>query len=173
MQFPTDWNGTEGNGAAIRQRFLEKLERTPNNQKRLKILKACSRLRAGWVEHLFWTILSDSCEEIRDFLVRDLSIRDTIDLGFALAKLEHPPWYAKSAVLKVLGARRIREAVPFIERATRDVNVDVRCSAALALGDIGGEQALKLLVKLKRDENLYVRAAAEESISKASRIRIT
>jgi HEAT repeat protein len=38
---------------------------------------------------------------------------------------------------------------------------------------MGGDEALKFLVALKKDANPYVRAAAEEAIRKTSGVRIT
>jgi len=41
------------------------------------------------------------------------------------------------------------------------------------LSEIGGEEALRLLVRLKKDANPYVRAAAEEAIRKTSGVRFS
>ncbi len=158
-------------GGFLQRSFLAKLAKTPDKTKRLTILKACSKVGSDWVEHLFWECLEDPCEEIRDFIVKRLSEKDRFDLAYALARLEQPPWYAKSAVLRILGSRKIRLAVPYIEPSLGDENVDVRRSAALALGEIGGQQAIRLLVRLMKDSNPYVRSTAEESIDKASSLR--
>lgn len=153
--------------------FLRKLEQTPDRRKRLAILKACARVGAPWVESLYWEALTDACEEVRDYLVRDLSSRPSIDLNHALHRLRRPPWYAKSAVLRILGVHRVRAAVPEIRAVIEDPNVDVLRAAAEALGEIGGEDALTLLVRLRKDANPYVRSAAEEAILKASTLRFS
>ena len=153
-------------------RFLKKLAKTTDKKRRLAILKACAKVRAAWVEELFWEALGDSCEEVRGFIVRDLAARRTLDLGQALSRLERPPWYAKSAVLKLLGVHKAKDAVHDIRKAAEDTNnADIRRSAAEALGEIGGKEALRILVKLKKDPNTYVRQAAEEAIQKASEVR--
>jgi HEAT repeat protein len=153
--------------------FLIKLGRTPDRNKRQAILAACAKVRAPWAEELLWEALADSCEGVRDAVLRELSEREPLDMKRALERLGRPPWYAKSAALKIIGRRRVREAVPEMRRAVRDPNADVRRSAAEALGQIGGEDALRLLVGLKKDPNQFVRAAAEEAILKASPVRFS
>jgi HEAT repeat protein len=76
-------------------------------------------------------------------------------------------------VLGIIGARRIAGAVPEVVRAAGDANVDVRRAAADALGEIGGEEAVRALVRLRKDPNPHVRAAAEAAIAKTSTLRIT
>jgi hypothetical protein len=158
--------------SSICGRFLRKLSGTASKERRLTILKACAKVKAPWVEELLWEMLGDSSEGVRDFLVRELARRQTLDLGHALWRLDRPPWYAKSAVLKLLGIHRVRESVGDIKRLIDDsTNTDIRRSAAEALGEIGGAEALRVLVGLKKDANSYVRQAAEEAILKASEVR--
>ncbi|MCJ7587711.1 MAG: HEAT repeat domain-containing protein, partial [Candidatus Aminicenantes bacterium] len=111
--------------------------------------------------------------EIRDFIVRELGERESFDPDLAYAKLSGPPWYARSAVLRVLAARRPEGAVRHIERVLGDANADVRKCAAEALGEIGGRDALRFLVRLKKDQSPYVRLAAEEGLRKASEIKFS
>jgi HEAT repeat protein len=157
----------------IRATFLRKLALTQDKQKRLKILKAYSRLDTRLAEKVLVEALGDPCEEIRDFIVRELAGRDSIDLALVCARLAGPPWYARSAALRIIGLRKAEKAVRHIERVLADANADVRKCAADALGEIGGRDVLALLVRLKKDENPYVRQAAEEGLRKASGIRIT
>ena len=63
--------------------------------------------------------------------------------------------------------------MPAIGEAAGDSNVEVRRAAAEALGEIGGQEAVRLLVVLKKDPNPYVRASAEEAIGKTSGVRFT
>jgi hypothetical protein len=165
--------GGERNSARIRRSFLSKLAETPDKGRRLAILKACAKVKAYWVEKLFWDALGDPCEEIRDFVVKSLCAKESLDLGSALSRLERPPWYARSSVLRILGRRKMGEAVPLIESTLRDGNVDVRRAAATALGEIGGKESLRLLLRLKKDPSPYVRMAAEEGILKNSTLRFS
>lgn len=153
--------------------FLKKLASVKDKGKRLKILKACAGLQAAWPERLFWESLGDPCEAVRDFLVRNLVQRDRFDLDLALARLQKPPWYAKSAALQVLGLRKAAGAVPCIGRLAADDNADVRRNAALALGEIGGKEAVAYLVKLSQDGSVYVKTAAEQALEKTSNLKFS
>jgi HEAT repeat protein len=152
--------------------FVLKLGRTPDKAAKRRILAACARLDRGWAEELLWEALADPLEAVRDLAVRALCERPTLRTEWALRRLRLPPWYARSSTLAVIGRRRLREALPGLGVAVADLNVDVRRAAAEALGQIGGDGALKLLVRLKKDDSPYVRAAAEEAIEKTSGVRI-
>jgi len=67
----------------------------------------------------------------------------------------------------------MRQALAGVGAAVADTNADVRRAAAAALGEIGGEEALRLLVALRKDANPYVRAAAEDAIGKTSGVRFS
>ncbi|MEW5902149.1 MAG: HEAT repeat domain-containing protein [Acidobacteriota bacterium] len=152
---------------------LRKLNSLPDKERRLKILKAISRLKASWVLRVLLEALADPCESNRDFLVRELSQREVWSPAPFYEKLARPPWFAKSAVLKILGGRKDSGAVPAIAEAVTDANIDVRRSAADALGEIGGKEALALLVRLAKDPSRYVRQAAGEALRKVSRVRFS
>ena len=153
--------------------FLGKLARTPDKTKRQAVIAACAKVRSPWAEELLWEALADPNEGVRDFVMKELRRRDPLHLEFALKRLRLPPWYARSSALGIIGCRRIREAIPEIGRAVGDANVEVRRAAAEALGEIGGDESLKLLVVLKKDANPYVRTAAEEAIRKTSGVRFS
>jgi hypothetical protein len=164
----------EENGPSrICRAFLDKLARTPDKAKKQAVLAACAKVRLPWVEELMWEALADPNESVRDLVVKDLRCREPLHLEFVLKRLRLPPWYARSSTLRIIGCRRIREAVPEIVRAVGDANVEVRRAAAEALGEMGGDEALRLLVALKKDANPFVRAAAEEAIRKTSGVRFS
>ncbi len=153
--------------------FLLKLGRTPDKTKRQRIIAACIKVPRPWAEELLWEALADPNEVVRDIIVRELCGRRGLHQEWALRRLLLPPWYARSATLTIIGHRRMREVLPGIERAVGDSNVEVRRAAAGALGEIGGEEAVRLLVQLKKDANPYVRAAAVEAIGKTSDVRFS
>jgi hypothetical protein len=152
---------------------LRKLKSHPDKDKRLKILKAISRLEAPWVLKVLLEALSDPCESIRDFLIRELGKREIWNFSSLYEKLSRPPWYRKSAVLKVITLRKDSAALPAIRTALADPNIDVRKSAADALGEIGGKESLSLLVELSKDPSPYVRQAAVSSLRKISSVRFS
>jgi len=152
---------------------LRKLSSLPDKDKRLKILKAISRLQAPWVLNVLLECLSDPSEAIRDFLVKELIQREIRSYSAFYDRLAQPPWYTRSAVLRILGLRKDGAAVPAIKRLLSDPNIDVRKSAAEALGEIGGKEALALLVKLTQDGSVYVRQAASDALRKVSSVRFS
>lgn len=152
---------------------LRKLNSHADKDKRLKILKAIARLKAPWVLKVLLEALSDHSESNRDFLIKELSQREIWNFSPVYEKLAQPPWYMKSAVLKVLGLRKDAAAVRAIRTVISDPNVDVRKSAADALGEIGGKEALALLIDLSKDPSAYVRQAAVSSLRKISSVRFS
>jgi hypothetical protein len=152
---------------------LRKLHSLTDKDKRLKILKAIARLNASWVLKVLLESLSDHCESNRDFLINELAKREIWNISALYERLSQPPWYMKSAVLRVLGQRKDAAAVPAIRTVLADPNVDVRKTAADALGEIGGKEALALLVALTKDSSSYVRQAAVTSLRKISSVRFS
>jgi HEAT repeat protein len=152
---------------------LRKLASLEDRDRRLKILKAIAKLKAPWVFRVLLDSLADPCETIRDFLIRELSQREVWSLNPFYERLRKPPWYARSAVVKILGRRKDSAALPQIEPLLTDSNVDVRRCTADALGEIGGKETLALLVKLTKDKSSYVRAAAAEAMRRVSRVRFS
>jgi HEAT repeat protein len=153
--------------------FLRKLGLTEDRQKRMKVLRAYARMNTPLADRILVGALADPCEEIRGFIIRELGARQDLDISLTFPKLAGPPWYARSAVLKIMGMRKDAAAIPRIEPAVRDPNADVRKCAAEALGEIGGKNAIRLLVSLKKDGNPYVRQAAEEGLRKTSEVRFS
>jgi hypothetical protein len=152
---------------------LRKLSSLSDKDRRLKVLKAMSRLQAPWVLRVLLEGLTDPCEANREFLIKELTRREIWNPSLVYEKLTKPPWYTKSAVLRVLGLRRDSGAVSAIKKVLPDPNVDVRRSAAEALGEIGGKEALDLLIKLTKDGSAYVRQAATDALRKVSSVRFS
>lgn len=152
---------------------LRKLRSLPDKDRRLKILKAIARLKAPWVARVLVEALDDPSEKNRDFLVGELTGRESWGLSLLNERLTQPPWYARSAALKILGRRGDAGAVAAIEKVLADANVDVRRTAAETLGEIGGREALAMLVRLAKDKSIYVRQAADNALRKVSDVRFS
>ena len=164
-------NVPRGDEARILSLFRNKIFQCRDGQKKLKIIKAYARLEADLSETILIEALSDPCETIRDFIIRELSARPEIDIDRLCRRLTSPPWYARSAVLRIVGARKPDQVVSFVGKVVEDANADVRKCAAQILGEIGGRETLPLLIRLQKDSNPYVRAAAEDGLRKASEVR--
>jgi HEAT repeat protein len=154
--------------------IVTRLAGTADPGRRRKILTACVKIARPWAEEVLWEALADPNEGLRDIAVKGLCERPgSLDPGWGARRLRRPPWYARSSALAVIGRRKLREALPEIDSATGDANVDVRRAAAEALGLIGGDAAVRLLVRLRKDASPYVRTAAEEAIARTSAVRFS
>jgi hypothetical protein len=152
---------------------LRKLRSLPDKDRRLKILRAVARLKAPWVSKVLVEALDDPAEKNRDFLINELVGRENWSPSSLYEKLTQPPWYARSAALKILARRTDDGVIQAIQATLADPNVDVRRSAAEALGKIGGQEAIGMLVKLTKDGNIYVRQAAAGALSRISSVRFS
>ena len=152
---------------------LRKLRSLSDKDKRLKVLRAVARLKAPWVSKVLAEALDDPVERNREFLVNELVCRESWNPAPLYERLTQPPWYARSAALRVLAQRTGAGALQAIEKTLTDPNVDVRRSAAEALGEIGGGDAAGLLVRLTKDPNAYVRQAATGALRKISSVRFS
>lgn len=152
---------------------LRKIRSSSEKDKRLKIIKSITPVNDPWVSEVLLEALDDTSEVIRDFIIGDLGKREQINTNMLYQKLNKPPWYVKSSVLRILGIRKDPESVKLIDSTLEDSNAEVRRNAAQALGEIGGEEALNLLNKLVKDNNLFVRKSAEEALNKASHLKFS
>jgi HEAT repeat protein len=155
-----------GDTQAVTNAVLKKLDIFRDRPKKMKMIRALAHLDAPWVPSVLLELLGDGIEEVRDMAVRELAQRDDWPAAALYERLDRPPWYAKSAALRILAERKDKESVPHIKRLIDDPNVDVKRAAALALGAIGGSEARSLLVRLARDQSHYVRTAAEEMLER-------
>lgn len=152
--------------AAVSRAVLRKLDILQARDKKMKLIRSISRLDSAWACSVLYELLSDPSEEIRDLAVRELAPRGDCPLGSLYSRLRQPPWYVKSAILRIFCLRRDPGAVTAIGAVIEDPNVEVRRWAALALGRIGGPDARVLLVRLAKDRNPYVKQAAADALDK-------
>ena len=145
---------------------FEKLGLIQSRARKIRLLQDAGRLQAEWPTLLFVELLSDPIEEIRDLAVRELIERRDAPLDEICRRLGRPPWFAKCAVLRVLAAKKSAPTAKSVRAVVDDPNAEVRKTAAAALGEIGGREARSLLVRLSRDVNAYVRAAAVKALDK-------
>ena len=129
------------------------------------------KINASWVPKVLLEDLEDSNEEIRDFIVNELACREDLNLNTVHQKLFDAPWYIKSSILKLLARLKNPLSISYIEEVVNDSNSEVRQSAARTLGEIGGEKASELLIRLAKDQNPYVRKSAEEALEKTSTLK--
>jgi HEAT repeat protein len=155
----------------VSQSVLSKIESVKEKKKRLRIIKVIARIDAPWVPEVLLSALEIHCEEIQDFIINELGYRKDLNLDIFRQKLKASPWYVKSAILKIMGTQKNPLAIKHIKVVFKEHNVEVLRSAAQALGEIGGKEALALLVQLAKDKNHFVKISAEEALRKASKLK--
>ncbi len=146
--------------------IARKLDIIQSRPKKIRLLQAAAESEAEWSTPLLVELLGDPTEEVRDIAVRELIAREDCPLDDLCDRLTRPPWFSKSAALRVLAAKRSRTTAKAVRAVIEDPNADVRRTAALALGEIGGAEARALLVQLIKDKSPYVRSAAAAGLDK-------
>jgi HEAT repeat protein len=152
---------------------LRKIKAAKNKTKRKKIIKALFSSTDSWSSEVLLESLLDPNEEIRNLIIQELGKREDLDVEAVCQKLYHSHWYVKSSALKILSLKKNEKALFHIEAMITDPNVEVRRGIAACLGDIGGNKALSLLMKLEKDDNRFVQTCAEAAIRKISKLRFT
>ncbi len=69
----------------------------------------------------------------------------------------------KVRIINILGDRRDRESIPILTKLVSNNNADVAESAAVALGKIGGESAIKALERFRSSTDAGMKAVATEA----------
>jgi len=144
-----------------------------NRGKKIRLIQAAARLEAPWAPFFLVGLIADPIEEVRGIAVRGLIARDDCPIPDVCERLTRPPWFAKSAALQVLAAKRIPATARCIRTVIEDPNADVRRSAVFALGEIGGAESRTLLVRMGRDASPPVRAAAQAALDKICDFKFT
>ena len=155
------------------KKVLQKVKSIQDKNKRLHVIKALSTIRRSWVGRVLSDCLDDPSEQIRDQLLLILGSWENLNVDRLYPRLNDPPWYVKSVVLKLLGIRQDRNSIPHIAKLINESNADVRKTAAETLGQLKGKKSLALLSILLKDQNQFVRTSAEKAIKQASEIKFT
>jgi HEAT repeat protein len=81
--------------------------------------------------------------------------------------LQSPLVTVRLGAIEALGAiRDMRAGSPLLGLVNRDVSLEVRWAATLALGEIGSPDAVPVLVSLLRDPNRYIRHGAATALER-------
>jgi hypothetical protein len=155
------------------KKVLQKVKSIQDKNKRLHVINALSTIKRSWVGRVLSDCLDDPSEQIRDRLLSILGSWDNLNVDRLYPRLNTPPWYVKSIILKLIGIRQEQKAIPHIAKIIHESNADVRKTAAETLGQLKGKKSLALLAVLLKDQNQFVRAAAEKATRAASDIRFT
>jgi hypothetical protein len=157
----------------LAKQALGKIEILQNRARKVRLIHTATEIEADWAAFVLVGLLGDPIEEIRGIAVRALIAREDCPLEDVCALLARPPWFAKSAALQILAAKKVPWTARCLRVVIDDPNADVRRSAAAALGEIGGAEARALLVRLGKDSSSYVRSAAQSALDKICDFKFT
>jgi HEAT repeat protein len=158
---------------AVTNAVLGKIAIIRDRDRKVRMIRSVAHIEAPWVPSVFLALLGDASEEVRDVAVRELAKREDWPREALYERFAQPPWFARSAALRIAALKKDAGAVRHIRRLVDDPNADVKRSAALALGEIGGDEARACLVKLTRDRSLPVRTTAVEMLDKLCDFKFT
>ena len=144
-----------------------------DRQTRLKIIQGIANSKESWICEVLLQALEDPSEDIRNFIIEELSSKETLDLNLLYQRLHKTPWYVKTGCLRILGKRKKTSSVKYIESLINDPNIEVRRTLALVLGEIGGERALEILTRLSDDNSSFVRAPARQALHEAGQVKFS
>jgi hypothetical protein len=153
------------------QDALDKIREAKDKRTRLKIIEGIATSKEPWVSEVLIQALEYLSEDLRKFIIGELSRRENLDLKLLYQRLHFHPWYVKTGCLRILGMRKNTSSVKYIESLVNDPNIEVRRTLAVVLGEIGGKKALALLAQLSEDNSSFVRAPARQALKEASQVK--
>lgn len=144
---------------------LRELVKKQNNEKKLETVKliVSETGRAG--EDMLFSFLSEDNLRVREVVVKELSGREQLEENKLLALLSHSIWYARAAIVEVLGNRRSPLLFEKIGELLADPNVEVRLQLVAALAKLDRERAREYLLKLARDPHMRVSKEAKKILA--------
>jgi HEAT repeat protein len=156
-----------------REAAREKILKAKDRQDRLKTIEGIAKSEEKWVCEVLIQALEDPSEDIRSFIIEELSKRDDLDLSLVHQRLQRPPWYVKAGCLRILGLKKSVSSLKSIESLVNDPNIEVRRTLAIVLGEIGGKKALALLTQLSEDKSPFVRVPAQQAVQDISQVKFS
>lgn len=142
----------------------ERLSSSSTNEK-YNILKEIESIEEDWVSDIYIEHLADPSLTIRNFIIDIIVKKKNIPIHVYLEKLNHPLWYVRSSVLKILGMKKISLQKEIMLKLLNDSNVEVRRALAETLGKVGGDDSFDVLNQMLNDPNPWVRTQVRKSIS--------
>ena len=151
----------------------KKIQGAKDRQTRLKIIEGIAKSKEYWACEVLIQALEDPSEDIRNFIIEELSNREDLNLNLLYQRLHKPPWYVKTGCLRILGLKKNTSSVKYIESLVNDPNIEVRRTLVIVLGEIGGKKSLVLLTKLSEDNSSFVRTPALQALHDVSQVKFS
>ncbi len=122
----------------------------------------------GW--DMFNELLEDTkVRNIKSPILAIARVKSTKALKMLERQLANPNEAIQSEVIKAIGAMQLRESVPILQKYVMSTSTKTKIALAKALGDIYGDESLKMLEVLSKDGDEYVRVAADIALQKVNK----
>ena len=104
--------------------------------------------------------------KIKELIVRELSGRTQIDERKLLNQLPHSLWFARGAIIEILGNRHSQLLLEIVETLIADANVEVRIKLLEAMAKLNREQVKEYILRMTKDSHMRVCREAKRIYAK-------
>ncbi len=133
---------------------------------KIKKIKSLLMEKKELNEEVIINLLKMEEQSIREIVVQGISGEQEIDdRKLAEAINGGAVWYARAALVAILGKRKSRRLLDIIDSLIEDKNVEVRLALIKALSNFDGDEAAPYLKKLTADPLVWVRKRAHEALT--------
>ena len=107
-------------------------------------------------EDLLVSLLGEDNLKIRELIVKELSARAQLDEKKLLNQLPHSIWYARGAIVEILGNRQCQLLFEIIETLIADANVEVRMKLLEALAKLNRDRVKEYILRMTGDSHMRI-----------------
>ncbi len=122
----------------------------------------------GW--NMFDELLEDTkVRNLKSPIQAIARVKSNKALKIMERQLANPNEAIQSEVIKAIGTMQLRESVPILQKYVMSSSSKTKIALAKALGDIYGDESLKMLDVISKDGDEYVRVAADIALQKVNK----
>jgi len=135
---------------------MRELVKKQHNEKKLQTVRLIVSETGQAGEDMLISFLAEDNLRIRELVVKELSTRPQLDESKLLNQLPHAVWYARAAIVEVLGNRRSELLFKKIAELQVDANVEVRLKLLDAMAKLDRERVREFVLKMTGDPHMRV-----------------
>lgn len=133
---------------------------------KIKKIKSLLKEKKELNEEIIINLLKMEEQNIREIVVQGITSEQELDdRKLAEAVQGGAVWYARAALVAILGKRKSSSLLDIIDSLIEDKNVEVRLELIKALSNFGGDEARPYLKKLTADPLIWVRKRAHDALA--------
>jgi HEAT repeat protein len=144
---------------------MREMVKKQNNEKKLETVKLIVSETGKAGEDMLDSFLAEDNLRVRELVIRELSQRPQLDENKLADQLGHSIWYARAAIIEVLGNRRSRKLLEKAGELVDDTNAEVRLKLLEALSKFERDAVKDFVLKLTKDPHIRVSKEAKRIYS--------